>query len=950
MDQFYFEEGYLVQGYHVYVAEASVSFGPFIVEGYLDSNYFEERGAFAALSCIAQIVVGQQVLANGAWSSNFSLSVGISKLVSTSADLTSAFTQNTIATRNSDIDLFAFSDAAISIQVQRIRDNNITASSAFNIAVDGARVRNIDSAEDALFSFNVVSDRSRDFILETQAAFSLSATIDGTVDEVTVNLSSSFSVYANGGFTFEYDANLRIYSNLFASRNIGKTGRPRNLITNLVNSTPAFSTTRKFGSHSLSPESNALNNGPLGQNDFIVPFQNEDFFLETWYYPTANESSTSSIFQITNFFAIQRTNNFFRFDNVIDNPNVGSPNIVGFYRYTHTTTFALNQWHHLAVVKQGNSLAYYINGTRVYYYNPTGETVPFYRWGSDDIPNYSATIQAFSRNGFVDESFYVKGNTYGYSTSASTLSVPTSPRQNGPNVICLYHFDNNVNDDVSLVQTASAGLTSVSAISGSANGSFGINSVLQSTATLSATISHIEGADLTAFGQALLTVEILRIQQLEIDLESQFSVSCQDSKVTDIESNQSCNSSVNVEISAIRNAQIATEALATQLTAVVRLAGLFADDVVTATLSADAVVTRSAVSLSVSNASIVTDNFRVRFNSINAVSEFTNVVQGFVGVVGASDMSGVFAQTADANRFRDNTVTLNAVSELSATGNNLGKIEGALFDAVSMTIVAVKITSASATANTTAAVTANTDISLTKTYQSAMSAEFTDSFIAEKRVGTFAFLTAFASKLTVAVKQTVTDLDVNVVSTMSVSAVKTTSVTANFANTTTQSTIAVKTARAISNQSSDFAQTITAIKAVFGSADLSAFAFELVAAVKTAGISISTNTAATMTVSAVKTASINSSLDSSATVTATILRIRSAQSSLNSNFAQSSTVGYLASAEITIASAMTFVSEVREIHIEEIVYVIPGEIWEYEITSETRLQVIGSESREYIIT
>jgi hypothetical protein len=53
---------------------------------------------------------------------------------------------------------------------------------------------------------------------------------------------------------------------------------------------------------------------------------------------------------------------------------------------------------------------------------------------------------------------------------------------------------------------------------------------------------------------------------------------------------------------------------------------------------------------------------------------------------------------------------------------------------------------------------------------------------------------------------------------------------------------------------------------------------------------------------------------------------------------------------IPIASAMTFVSEVREIHIEEIVYVIPGEIWEYDINSETRLQVIGSESREYIIT
>ena len=919
MDQLYYEEGYIAQGYYVYIAEATAGFGPYIAEGYLPADFFEDRSSLTSLTCIAQIVVGQEVLANGAWSSSFSLSVGISKLVSISLDLNSSFSQTTIATKNSDIDLFAFSNAAISIQVQRLRDNNISASSAFSIAIDGARVRYIDSAEQSLFSFDVINQRSRATTSSVQAAFSLTAVVQGTIDEVSANLVSTFSVNANAGFIVEFSSNLNVYSSILTSRFVG-TDRPTTISgtfdgSSLINSSSRLTDLRRLPT------------------------------VDDWYYQTfVNPTASPSPFNVDT-------------REVLYIP-LGNLAISISLRWRSTQGATLNisaLGVNASLVSTGlveisftggQRLSIYVNGTRV----ATG-IVNTAGWSIT-----SADTVRFA-NGFP---FTSLGNTwtnrtefawfaYGDYTNGGSASYSTPTRVNNENTIFLYELNGNGIETTSIAHIGAAAIASTATVASILSGVFNNQITLQSSSSLACTISHIEGADLTAFSNAALTAQILRIKQSAVSVQSQFNVSCQGSKITDVQSDQSSIATINAQAVVTRNALIATQAVGTQLTAVARLAGLFADDLVTATLSATAVVTRSAVSSLASSSTVVANNFRIRFNSVSASSEFTSVVQGFVGVVGGSNISAQFAQTTNANRLRDNTATINAVSQLSATGNNLGKIEGSLFNAATMTTVAVKITSVSTTASTTAAVVVNTALSLTKTYQSSISASFTSSCNAEKRVGTFAFLTAFASKLTVAVKQTVTDLDVEVISAMSVSATKTTRTSANFVNTTTQTALAVKTARVITTQSSNFAQSTTVTKVVFGSASLSVLAFELAAAVKTAGISISTNTTATMTVAAVKTARVSSSFNSNATAVVSVRRTRSAASTINSNFAQISNAGFLASAQITIASAMTFVSVVREIQLEALVYVIPGEIWEYEIPIETREYVIGSETREYII-
>ena len=102
------------------------------------------------------------------------------------------------------------------------------------------------------------------------------------------------------------------------------------------------------------------------------------------------------------------------------------------------------------------------------------------------------------------------------------------------------------------------------------------------------------------------------------------------------------------------------------------------------------------------------------------------------------------------------------------------------------------------------------------------------------------------------------------------------------------------------------------------------------------------------TVSVIK--SIQASANTSVSVIAIVGYRVTAASAITSASSITFLAGNLLSAQMVITSAMTFTASVREIRIDEIVYVIPGEIFEFEISSETRQYTIGSETRKYIIT
>jgi hypothetical protein len=172
-------------------------------------NYFIDQWAPKGVVVVSQFtltgniteVTGVDVFGSGAWTSESSLSItgerlaGLASAHSASfaqtaqasitiqgaSDLAVAFTQASTISHIEGADLFALSEAAISIAVDRLRDNNIEASAAFSVAADVVRIKALSGDESAEFSFSATADRSRLFASSQEAAFSLTADVSEIV-------------------------------------------------------------------------------------------------------------------------------------------------------------------------------------------------------------------------------------------------------------------------------------------------------------------------------------------------------------------------------------------------------------------------------------------------------------------------------------------------------------------------------------------------------------------------------------------------------------------------------------------------------------------------------------------------------------------------------------------------------------------------------------------------
>lgn len=153
------------------VQEATVAAQGYYQEGYYGSGYYETRGSVFVLTAELERA-GELVEAIGMWGVEFNQLTTAVKTVESQTALAVEFTQTAYGARDRDIDMFAFNEAAIAIEISVVRDNNIAASIVFDIATDGRRFRDISAEEDSLFDFSVINERNREFNIETQVAFS----------------------------------------------------------------------------------------------------------------------------------------------------------------------------------------------------------------------------------------------------------------------------------------------------------------------------------------------------------------------------------------------------------------------------------------------------------------------------------------------------------------------------------------------------------------------------------------------------------------------------------------------------------------------------------------------------------------------------------------------------------------------------------------------------------
>ena len=134
MDITYFESGYLEDGYFTYTADA------------------------------ISLEVGN---ANMAVSASVIRSAEATLVVTTTVQVSVYHTEGT--------SLFAFTNAALAVQVQAIKRTNIAMSSTFSIATDASRQRNISATEPSAFTITIVGVRPRTYSAAVNAAFSLRA-------------------------------------------------------------------------------------------------------------------------------------------------------------------------------------------------------------------------------------------------------------------------------------------------------------------------------------------------------------------------------------------------------------------------------------------------------------------------------------------------------------------------------------------------------------------------------------------------------------------------------------------------------------------------------------------------------------------------------------------------------------------------------------------------------
>jgi hypothetical protein len=774
-----------------------------------------------------------------------SVECSASKIALADCVMQAEFVQVAFGSRTTDIDLFAFSQAAIAVQVDRIRDNNIQATVSFDIAVDYSRVRFIDSAESALFSFDLVNDRSRAFQMETQAAFSLAATIDDLTKEAVANLSSESNSVCIIGSTVNYAANLSAHSSVFVSRNVG-TDRPKTI-------TGSFT-------------SNELINAATRISD-LRSLNSDNWFYETHFRITSSSFPDSFDSKEIVYIPLGTINGVPAAITVTLSWRSATGYVLNFSGPGNTTAsqIPLNGGTIGISFTGGQRLAFYVDGVRVglntnvnttNWIIPKTQTVRFAR-------DYPFTVAGKTFTGFTDFAWLTLENKTTSGAASYSLSTPV----NTVDTVFLYSFNGNGNDSTALTFTGNSVLASTSTVAAALSGPVKYSADIVSVTSLTAAINNIQGIDLTAFSDAALSATALRIQSSTADAVSQFAQTTNAVIQAHAESaiaGQFAQVAVNTRI---LDNTIATESIATQLSAVARLAGLFADDLTEFNIDIEAVKTAQGTADILSAFSTSAVNDRIRDTDSSAASEFGLAVDGNAVIIAECNSAAEFSVIADVEQFIGVIANVTCSASMLVQGSNAGKIESSMFDAATLNCSVTQL---------------------------------------------FGFDVLFSTE-----------------SSAAVTAVK---ITDSTADTNSEFNLA---AQGLSNKD---------VTAYFTS-----IASELIAVVKIGDFLVDCNSEFTLTADVDQFIGVVQNANAEFALTANAGFRVNAESNLESVVTVTADVTRLVEAVISITSAMQFTAGVREIFIQEIVYVIPAEIWTYEIDSETRRYSITGETNTYII-
>lgn len=660
-DQFYFENGdYFEAGYFTIIREAEIAIAPaftasftvdiasttgYYIPDYIEADYYTAGG-------ITQT-------ADAALASTATVTATVGRLDDAQAVLSAEIAQNAQpgAIRQAEAE---FTDA-FSPTITAIAFKNHTAElgSVFALTATSSVTARSDVTLSNIANLDAQAAKTVDAITATEIVTAQTTTASITTDS-TSTINSAFTVIANAITPIFFDINLQVVSSFFVSKYTG-SGRPRNL--GIFLGTPSFnSSIKKFGTHSVTGSGG---NATLTYNGVgLNPKTTDNFTWEHWVYQTSGGTSTATTGWL--FFGTNANATF--------NVDVFYTDGTKYVNRPNTPGLQVNAWNHIVVNKDNTGVNIYLNGNSVYT-NYTQPIKPIGRF---------ASININTSTNYIDDTNLVVGTAY-YSSSSSTITVPTSARANDPLYTrYLHHFDNNLLDDylVNITQVASADLSTAATLAVVAN-----SNTKQAAANFDATATVVALVGKTHSAIGNLSTEFATSTTATRSRTFDSAVNCEFAQITTVgvrkqfELDSLALFAPTITINAILRPLVFLETEFAHSTIAEKTARAQAQAATQSTITATLTGTVRTTAAVASEFTQNTQNIRVRQAAIAANSSLSLAATVGLNQNATAQFAAEFTKATAASRLRESTVQLESVT-LQNTVNTILILAEAQFNGV----------------------------------------------------------------------------------------------------------------------------------------------------------------------------------------------------------------------------------------------------------------------------
>jgi hypothetical protein len=720
VDQLYFEQGYLEEGYYTIIREANVALSAiatataavsiadttgYYIPDYIEIDYFVGGGAL--------------IDATGSWSSEFQVTATIGKLVLINSELVSESTQTALVGRILEAAAEFTSAFSPTLTADAFKNSTAILDSVSTVSVDAVANRSANVLLEHIADLNAMAAKTVDAVSPMAASTTVSASAT-LQTQTSASLSSTASLSCSA-------FNVQFASAAFTARStmlpaadrarIFFRYNPLNLSTNI----PSIDKTEyKFGTGALKllPSSTATvvstTTLPVGYFDFPAhtadtnQFTATNFAVSFWLKQSSNSLRTTPAIRIQddNFTAggsylqINYDGNL-----TIRSGGVTGSTVISNYNQTLTRT----NWNYYEIISYWDGtvganrrqLAILVNGSPV---SLSGVAPAITSYTGSFVVANNPTVRLLadsSQTMWIDDARIVIAQTnWGHSgLPASRPARPAPTAEQGVDISnsatkVLLNFNNNFHDLVgtALLQTATATITAASTVTAEANANTKIGAAaVNSTVTLAAAVSKLVEANADISSTATVAIEVVRIRDSDAAANSESTVTAVIGAVKPlaIELNDAFTPTVTV------TAQLAGVALLesqfAQTTQAVKTADVISTQVSTAELTATSTVTVGVSADFSAAATTDIDAERLRFGSsdLSTVSDFS--IDFLKLRPAGADLSSASTVTADAARFRTTQIATDVQSTVTANVDRFRLTAGDFGVDAEVTVTATRI-------------------------------------------------------------------------------------------------------------------------------------------------------------------------------------------------------------------------------------------------------------------